>query len=229
LEDGLSEALPPRRPIGGPEDFAEVFKVPRETIHRLERYAGLLREGQARANLVSGKTLGQVWDRHFADSAQILRLAPRARIWLDLGSGAGFPGLVVAILQANHANFRMHLVESTAKKCAFLAEVARVTQAPVEIHCMRIEELKRAAPSLAPEVISARALAPLPRLLELAQPWMGRGVKGLFLKGREAKKEIEAAQRRFSFACKLHPSMTAPDSAIIEITDLRKRPKGGAR
>jgi 16S rRNA (guanine527-N7)-methyltransferase len=229
LEDGLSEALPLPKPIVGAEDFAEVFKVPRETIHRLERYAGLLTEWQTRANLISGKTLGQVWGRHFADSAQILRLAPDSRLWLDLGSGAGFPGLVIAILQANHANFRMHLVESTAKKCAFLAEVASATQAPVEIHCMRIEELKDAAPNLAPEVVSARALAPLPRLLALAQPWMGRGVKGLFLKGREAKKEIEAAQRRFSFAYTLHPSMTAPNSAIIEITDLRKRPKGGAR
>jgi 16S rRNA (guanine527-N7)-methyltransferase len=229
LEDGLSQVLLPPKPIEGPRDFAEVFKVPRETIHKLATYAALLGEWQARANLVSGKTLGQIWDRHFADSAQILRLAPGATLWLDLGSGAGFPGLVVAILEANHANFRMHLVESTAKKCAFLAEVARATQAPVEVHCMRVEELKLAAPNLAPEVVSARALAPLPRLLELAQPWMQEGVRGLFLKGREARTEIEAARRRFSFACKLHPSMTAPDSAIIEITDLTKRAKGRAR
>jgi 16S rRNA (guanine527-N7)-methyltransferase len=229
LEDGLSEALPPPRPIRGPEDFAEVFKVPRETIHRLERYAGLLTDWQTRANLVSATTLGQLWDRHFADSAQILRFAPDANLWLDLGSGAGFPGLVIAILQANHANFRMHLVESTAKKCDFLAEVARVTEAPVEIHCMRIEELKLAAPNLTPEVVSARALAPLPRLLALAQPWMGKGVRGLFMKGREAKKEIEAAQRRFSFVYKLHPSLTARDSAIVEITDLGKRPRRGTR
>ena len=229
MEDRLREGLPPSKPISGPQDFAEVFKVPRETIHRLSRYAALLDEWQTRANLVSAKTLGHVWDRHFADSAQILRLCPDAKLWLDLGSGAGFPGLVIAILQANHANFRMHLVESTAKKCAFLAEIARATEAPVEIHCMRIEELKLAAPDLAPEVVCARALAPLPRLLELAQPWMQNGARGLFLKGREAKKEIEAAQRRFSFAYKLHPSLTARDSAIVEITDLAKRPKGRAR
>jgi 16S rRNA (guanine527-N7)-methyltransferase len=229
LEDGLSEALPLPKPIVGAEDFAEVFKVPRETIHRLERYAGLLTEWQTRANLISGKTLGQVWGRHFADSAQILRLAPDSRLWLDLGSGAGFPGLVIAILQANHANFRMHLVESTAKKCAFLAEVAAATEAPVEIHCMRIEELKLSAPGLAPEIVTARALAPLPRLLELAQPWMRKGVRGLFLKGRDAKKEIEAAKRRFSFTYKLHPSLTASDSAIVEIVDLARRPKGRAR
>ena len=144
MEDRLSEGrgrdtAKRSNPIAGPEDFAEAFKVPRETIHRLIRYAELLAEGQARANLVSAKTLPHLWDRHFADSAQILRLAPDASVWLDLGAGAGFPGLVIAILQANHANFLMHLVESTAKKCAFLAEVARATSAPVEIHCMRIE------------------------------------------------------------------------------------------
>ena len=126
MEDRLTATRARRsNPISGPEQFAEAFKVPRETIHRLIRFADLLSEGQTHANLVSAKTLPQLWERHFADSAQILRLAPHAHVWLDLGSGAGFPGLVIAILQANHANFRMHLVESTAKKCAFLAEVAR--------------------------------------------------------------------------------------------------------
>jgi len=216
-------------PISGPEEFAEAFKVPRETIHRLVLYADLLTAWQARANLVSAKSLGQLWDRHFADSAQILRLAPDAKVWLDLGSGAGFPGLVIAILQANHATFRMHLVEATAKKCAFLAEVARATSAPVEIHCVRIEELKQTATSLKPEIVTARALAPLPRLLELASPWFGPGVRGLFLKGRDAGKEIESAKRRFNFTCHLHPSMTAGDSFILEISDLGKHSKAKAR
>jgi 16S rRNA (guanine527-N7)-methyltransferase len=215
--------------VTGPEDFAEAFKVPRETIHRLSLYANLLAEGQKRANLVSASTLEHVCDRHFADSAQLLRLAPDARVWLDLGAGAGFPGLIIAILQANHANFRMHLVESTAKKCAFLAEVAAATEAPVEIHCMRIEELKRTGTNLAPEIVCARALAPLPRLLELAAPWMGPGVRGLFLKGRDAKPEIEAARKRFDFVATLHPSLTAPDSAIVEITELSRRPKAKSR
>lgn len=216
-------------PIAGPEQFAEAFKVPRETIHRLVRYAELLTDGQIRANLVSAKTLPHLWDRHFADSAQILRLAPLAKVWLDLGSGAGFPGLVIAILQANHANFCMHLVESTAKKCAFLAEVARATSAPVEIHCMRIEELNKTATSLKPEIITARALAPLTHLLELAAPWFGPGVRGLFLKGRDASQEIDAAERRFNFTCQLHPSITAEDSFIVEISDLAKRSKAKAR
>jgi 16S rRNA (guanine527-N7)-methyltransferase len=217
------------KPIAGPEQFTDAFKVPRETIHRLICYAELLTQWQARANLVSAKTLPHVWDRHFADSAQILRLAPGANTWLDLGAGAGFPGLVIAILQANHANFRMHLVEATAKKCAFLAEVARATSAPVEIHCMRVEELSKIAPSLKPEIITARALAPLPRLLDLAAPWFGPGVRGLFLKGRDAGKEIEAAKRRFNFTCRLHPSMTAADSFVVEISNLAKRSKAKAR
>jgi len=217
------------KPIAGPQDFAEAFKVPRETIHRLICYAGLLSEWQARHNLVSAASLGAVWDRHFADSAQILRLAPEADIWLDLGAGAGFPGLVIAILQANHANFRMHLVESTGKKCAFLAEVVRATSAPVEIHCMRVEELSKSATSLKPEIVTARALAPLPRLLDLAAPWFGPGVRGLFLKGRDAAKEVEAARRQFDFSCKLHQSLTAADSAIVEIGDLAKRRKAKPR
>ncbi|MGH6827150.1 16S rRNA (guanine(527)-N(7))-methyltransferase RsmG [Methyloceanibacter sp.] len=230
MEDRLTATGAKRsNPISGPEQFAEAYKVPRETIHRLICYADLLTEWQDRANLVSAKTLPQLWDRHFADSAQILRLAPGAQVWLDLGSGAGFPGLVIAILQANHANFRMHLVEATAKKCAFLAEVARATSAPVEIHCMRIEELSKTATSLKPEIVTARALAPLPHLLELAAPWLRSRARGLFLKGRDAGKEIESAKRRFHFTCHLHPSMTADVSYILEIGDLAKRAKVKAR
>jgi len=215
--------------IRGPEDFAEAFKVPRETIHSLVTYAELLIAWQARHNLVSAGTLAHVWDRHFADSAQVLRLAPRARVWLDLGAGAGFPGLVIAILQANHANFRMHLVESTRKKCAFLAEVGRATSAPVEIHCMRIEELSRSATSLRAEIVTARALAPLPRLLDQAAPWFAPGVRGLFLKGRDAAKEVEAASRDFTFSFRLHQSLTAADSSIVEISELARRRKATRR
>jgi 16S rRNA (guanine527-N7)-methyltransferase len=132
-------------------------------------------------------------------------------------------------MQANHANFRMHLVEATAKKCAFLAEVARATSAPVEIHCMRIEELKKSATSLKPRIVTARALAPLPRLLELAAPWFGPGVRGLFMKGRDVGREIEAARRRFDFSYELHPSLTARDSSIVEIGALAKRAKAKTR
>ena len=210
--------------IDSPESFAEAFKVPRETIHALTRYADLLSHWQKSINLVAPLSLPEVWSRHFADSAQLRTLAPGARLWLDLGSGAGFPGLVIAILQAQVPDFRMHMVESNTKKCAFLAEVARVTAAPVDIHAMRIEELAQKAQSLRPDVVSARALAPLPRLLELAEPFIGEGTRGLFLKGRETEAEIKAARDGWTFDVLLHPSMTARDAHVVELTGLRRRP-----
>ena len=214
--------------VSGPQDFAEVFKVPRETIHRLDRYAELLAHWQKSTNLIAPSTLPRLWPRHFADSAQIRDLAPEARLWLDLGSGAGFPGLVVAILQSGQADFRMHLVDSNKKKCAFLAEVARETKAPVDIHAMRIEELGGSAHSLRPDVVSARALAPLPRLLELAHPFFGPITRGLFLKGREAEVEIEAAKITWDFAASLHPSLTTAESHIVEVRALHPRDRAGA-
>jgi 16S rRNA (guanine527-N7)-methyltransferase len=216
-----------RKPIGGPQEFAEAFKVPRETIHRLTRYADLLAEWQKRTNLVGPSTLPALWSRHFADSAQLCGLAPNARLWLDLGSGAGFPGLVVAIVQTGRPDFRMHLVESNRKKCAFLAEVVRETKAPVDIHAMRIEDLAESAQSLKPDVVSARALAPLPRLFELAAPFFGERTKGLFPKGREAEAEIEAADRDWEFDLRLIPSLTSPDSQIVEV--MRLRPRSGTK
>ena len=212
--------------IEGPEDFAEALKVPRETIDRLTRYAELLACWQKSTNLIDPSTLRAAWSRHFADSAQLRDLAPEARLSLDLGSGAGFPGLVVAILQAGIPDFRMHLVESNRKKCAFLAEVVRETQAPVDIHAMRIEDLAESPHRLVPDVVSARALAPLPRLLELAAPFFGANTRGLFLKGREAEAEIEEARRGWAFDCRLHPSLTSADSSIVEVTGLR--PKANA-
>ena len=215
-------SLPGSNAIRGPEDFAEVFKVPRETIHRLVRYADLLAHWQKTTNLIAPSSLPLLWSRHFADSAQIRELALDARLWLDLGSGAGFPGLVVAILQTGRPDFRMHLVESNRKKCAFLAEVARETKAPVDIHPMRIEELAESAQSLRPEVVSARALAPAPRLFELASPFFGPGTRGLFLKGREAETELEAARAGWDFDARLHPSLTSAGSHIVEMTALRR-------
>ncbi|MGK2921803.1 MAG: 16S rRNA (guanine(527)-N(7))-methyltransferase RsmG [Methyloceanibacter sp.] len=209
--------------IEGPESFAEAFNVPHETILGLRRYADLLAHWQRSINLVAPSTLPAVWSRHFADSAQLRSLAPDARLWLDLGSGAGFPGLVIALLQAQVPDFRMHMVESNRKKCAFLAEVARATQTPVDIHAMRIEDLPEKAQSLRPDVVSARALAPLPRLLELAEPFVGEGTRGLFLKGRETEAEIEAAQAGWDFEFRLHPSLTDEHARIVELTGLRRR------
>jgi len=214
--------------ISGPTDFAEALRVPRETIHRLSRYGELLAHWQKRTNLVAASTLPSLWSRHFADSAQLRDLAPEARLWLDLGSGAGFPGLVVAILQTGTPDFHMHLVESNGKKCAFLGEVARETKAPVDIHTMRIEELAQSAHRLMPDVVSARALAPMPRLFELAAPFFGARTRGLFLKGREAEAEIEAARQQWDFTSRLHPSLTSAGSHIVEVTGLRPRQADGS-
>lgn len=205
------------------ESFAETFQVSHETIHRLERYVALLEHWQKTTNLVAPSTLPDVWSRHIADSAQLSGLAPNARLWLDLGSGGGFPGLVVAILRHDDPDFRMQLVESNQKKCAFLGEVVRALKAPVDIHAMRIEQFAENAQSLRPDVVSARALAPLPRLLELAEPFLREETRGIFLKGRETDAELKAAEGQWHFDCACHPSLTADDARIVEITNLRRR------
>jgi 16S rRNA (guanine527-N7)-methyltransferase len=205
------------------ESFAETFKVSHETIHSLERYVELLEHWQKTTNLVAPSTLPDVWSRHMADSAQLAGLAPNARLWLDLGSGGGFPGLVVAILKGGDPDFRMHLVESNQKKCAFLGEVVGTLQAPVDIHAMRIEQFAEKAQSLRPDVVSARALAPLTRLLELAEPFLREETRGIFLKGRDTPTEIKNAEARWQFDYACHPSLTAEDARIVEIESLRRR------
>ena len=155
----------------------------------------LLAQWQRTINLVAPSTLPDIWSRHFANSAQLLALAPPgAKRWLDLGSGAGFPGLVVALMLAGRRGARVALIESDTRKAAFLAEVARRTGAPVDIYPLRIEKSATQAKLGAIDVITARALAPLPRLLELAQPYFSTATVGLFLKGREAQAEVEAAR-----------------------------------
>jgi 16S rRNA (guanine527-N7)-methyltransferase len=211
--------------INGPEAFAKAFAVSRETIDRLTLYEKLLMRWQKAVNLVAPATLQQVWHRHFADSAQLMALAPEARIWLDLGTGAGFPGMVVAILLANRRNVSVHLVESNARKCAFLREVARQTGTSVEIHQTRIESLAGADRVIRPDVIVARALSPLPKLLGQALPFFGPGTRALFLKGRTADEELEAAQERYAFDVALHPSRTDANGRIVEVAGLRKKDK----
>jgi len=193
------------------------------TIQRLERYVELLEHWQKTTNLIAPSTLPDVWRRHMADSAQLSGLAPNARLWLDLGSGGGFPGLVVAILRSGDPKFNMHLVESNQKKCAFLGQVVREVKAPVDIHAMRIEQFAENAQSLRPDVVSARALAPLPRLLELAEPFLQDATRGIFLKGRETDAEIEAARTQWDFDYACHGSLTAKDARIVEVTNLRRR------
>jgi 16S rRNA (guanine527-N7)-methyltransferase len=217
-------------PIKDAKDFAGRFAVSRETLDRLETYASLLEQWQRTINLVAPSTLSAVWVRHFADSAQLLALAPAgAKHWLDLGSGAGFPGLVLAILLAERGEGYVTLIESDTRKAAFLAEVARRTGVAVDILCKRIEKSATQAKLPPIDVITARALAPLPRLLDLAAPYFSQATVGLFAKGREAQAEIEAAQAQWDFTFELHPSMTDSEGRIIVVRALQAKTEGHSR
>lgn len=213
------------RPIAGPDQFAEAFDVSRETLGRLKLYAQLLEQWQKAVNLVSAKTLPQVWERHFADSAQLYRMAPDAKRWIDLGSGAGFPGLVVAILMAERGDCRVTLVESDVRKCAFMREVGRQTRIVVDVVGERIESFSTSGriSETAIDVISARALAPLDRLLELSSALFSRNTLGLFLKGREVRSELEEAQRRWAFDSTVVPSLTDASGQILQVRAPRAR------
>lgn len=263
------------------DGFTSLFPyVSRETRDRLALYESLLRQWQPAVNLVSPSTLDHVWHRHFADSAQLLSLAPAsAKTWLDLGSGAGFPGLVIAIMLAasspslreRHAEGvpparregrgegpglapspepaphpnplpvrgrgegtasrdgrapRVTLIESDTRKAAFLREVIRHTQAPAAVIAERIEKAATQFTVRPMDVVTARALAPLPRLLGLAWPAFGAGTVGLFLKGRSAEDEIAEARERWVFAHELVPSLTDPDGRIVVIRELTARTEG---
>jgi 16S rRNA (guanine527-N7)-methyltransferase len=219
-------AASPIRQITGPEDFAAAFNVSRETLGQLLTYVALLEQWQPRINLVAGATLPDVWHRHIADSAQLLALAPGAQTWLDLGSGAGFPGLVIAILAQGDSMPRVTLIESDRRKSAFLSEVARRTGISVEIHTARIEQIatQRILPSV--DVVSARALAPLVRLLPLSLPFFGDATLGLFPKGRDAESEVAQARADWAFDVEMTPSLTDAAARIVAIRRPRARTEG---
>lgn len=204
--------------ITGPEGFARAFDVSRGTLDRLESYARLLVQWQAKINLVAPGTLGEVWHRHFADSAQLVRLAPAGTAkWLDLGSGAGFPGLVVATLLAEAGACRVILCESDTRKAAFLADVKRKLGLAVDIISARIETDSTHVSVGQVDVVSARALAPLERLLPLAAPFFHERTVGLFLKGREAEREIVDVAKGWRFEADLKPSLTDREGRIVVI------------
>jgi 16S rRNA (guanine527-N7)-methyltransferase len=166
----------------------------------------------------------ELWTRHVADSLQLLDLAPKARVWVDVGSGGGFPGFVIACALADDPGAAVHLVESNVKKAAFLREAQRVTGAPATIHCTRVEAL-----SLSPErvdAVCARAVAPLGSLLELCFPLL-RQTKalGLFPKGQNAETELEQAAQAWGMRSNLVKSRTNPKASIVVIRDLQPKPK----
>ncbi len=211
----------------GPEAFADAFLVSRETVERLKTYEALLQQWQKAINLVASATLPQVWHRHFADSAQLVALAPpQPKTWLDLGSGAGFPGLIVAILLSQHGKTRVTLVESDSRKAAFLREAARQVAVPVDILAIRIEAAATRANLWCVDVVSARALSPLTRLIALSLPFLGPKTVCLFPKGREAARELQSAELEWDFASELIASRTEPEARIVRLTGCRPRPSG---
>jgi len=166
--------------------------------------------------LVSGKSLADPWRRHMLDSAQLRDLLPEpAAPLVDLGSGGGFPGLVLAILGASP----VHLVESDRRKAAFLREAVRITEAPATVHPVRIEEL----PSIPAKVVAARACAPLTRLLSYSARWLNNGAIGIFPKGRNARQELTRAEEDWNMSVECKPSRTDPDAAILLVGNVERR------
>lgn len=215
--------------------FSSAFGVSRETLARLNLYESLLKEWQKHINLVAPATLAEIWHRHFADSAQLVQLVPdTAQTIVDLGSGAGFPGLVLAIMLAEEplagprpggganssSGRRIVLIESDRRKAAFLREVARQTRVAVEILSIRIEKPETHVRVGQADVVSARALAPLSQLLDWAAPLFGPETTGLFLKGQNARAEVEAAQAKWAFDVSFVPSVTAEDASIVVVRRL---------
>jgi 16S rRNA (guanine527-N7)-methyltransferase len=199
---------------------ARRLDVSRETAQRLAEYASLLRAWNSKINLVSKQTLGDLDSRHFADSAQLLAFAPPdATTWADLGSGGGFPGLVIAIL-AIDARPALHvtLVESDQRKAVFLRTVSQRAGVPVTVIADRIE----AIPPLKADVLSARALAPLPTLLDYANRHLSPTGTALFPKGANLRAEVDEALERWRFRCENLPSVTSPDGAILRIGEIHR-------
>lgn len=198
--------------------------VSRETFVRLERFVEQFRKWAPSINLVAPSTLPLVWTRHVLDSAQLLRLAPGARRWIDLGSGGGFPGAVIAILLSETAGAKVQLVESNAKKVAFLRTALGMAGVPARIEQARIENCASREDEF--DVVTARALASLDKLLHLAAPWLERGAFALFHKGRDYRREVEESRDAWDFDLLEHASVADPESVVLEIRKLRRRNHG---
>lgn len=196
--------------------------VSRETEVRLERYVGLLLEWQAKTNLVAPSTLPNIWTRHVSDSLQLLDLAPSAKTWVDLGSGGGFPGVVLACALTETPGANVHLVERNAKKAAFLREAIRVTSAAGAVHLADIGDIVDRVGSRV-DCVTARALAPLHQLVGFAEPFVRDGAKALFLKGQDVEAELTDATKYWNIEPRLHSSRTGGHGWIVELDRIERR------
>ncbi len=195
--------------------------VSRETFSRIETFVAEFERWAARINLVAPSTLPHLWPRHVIDSAQLLRYAPAAPRWVDIGSGGGFPGAIVAILLSERQGARTILVESNAKKAAFLRTALGRAGVPAVVEQARIESCSARGEAF--DVVSARALAPLRDLFELAAPWLLAGAIALFHKGRDYRREIEECRDAWDFDLLEHPSIAGADSVVLDIRNLRRK------
>jgi 16S rRNA (guanine527-N7)-methyltransferase len=192
-------------------------ELPEETLRRLEIYANLLAKWQRAVNLVGKSTLDDVWVRHFADSLQVSQAVPVARRWLDLGSGAGFPGLVTAIKYAGEPDTEVHLIEADQRKCTFLRTVAEETSAPAIVHCGRLEAI---LPAFAAPIdaVSARALAPLEDLVRYSQKFLDQGATGVFSKGKQFEAELTPSLTAGKYLFTTIESQTCSTARLVLIT-----------
>jgi 16S rRNA (guanine527-N7)-methyltransferase len=202
----------------------ELTPVSRETIERLDRFVATLLAWQPRVNLISRSSEASLWTRHVADSLQLLPLAPEARVWADLGTGGGFPGVVIACALADIPGAEVHLVESNGKKAAFLREAANVTGAPITVHQMRIEEFVEKTVQTF-DAVTARALAPLPQLLPMAYPLLKEGALGLFPKGQDVGSELTEAAKCWRVQAGSVQSKTDVRGQIVVVRGLAPKPR----
>ncbi len=197
-----------------PDDVARLLNVSRETIDKFRAYLTLLEKWQARINLVANSTLAEAWQRHILDSGQLVAFyPPQTKNILDVGSGAGFPGLVLAIM----GGVTVDLVESDQRKAVFLSTVIRELDLPAKVHNQRIETL----PQLFPDVITARALAPVPKLLKLIENQLSPKSVCLFLKGAAVQDELTNLQTYSTMDATTHPSLSGPTGVVLELKNSR--------
>src|SRR3984957_11270933 len=214
----------PASPILASDKSAALALTPvsRETEARLDRYVDLLLEWQAKTNLGAPSTIPNLWTRHISDSLLLLTLAPSAKVWVDFGSGGGFPGVVLACALAETPDTMIHLVERNAKKAAFLREALRVTGAPGAVHLTDIgDSVDRIAGPV--DCVTARAVAPLHQLIGFAEPMVRRGAKALFLKGQDVEAELTEATKYWNIKPLLHSSRTGGHGWIVELDQIERR------
>ena len=213
------DAAPPEAPTFGAEACAAATGADPVQMRDLETFRALLGEWNERMNLVGPSAMAEFWGRHAFDSAQLLALAPKALTWADLGAGAGFPGLVLAILLKGRPGAAVHLVESMAKRCRFLQAVVDELALPARVHNARAESL-----SLTVDIVTARACAPMPRLMEFAWPYLRKGATALFLKGQDVDAEMAEATTSWDFQAQLLPSRSSPSGRIVQVSKVRRVP-----